>query len=209
MARDDAPLFSRGETAYNGMTINASDPAGLVGVNWEGKEFVFEPDGPYQPAGSSDPNGRQIRVKVVRNRSAVNLKPGRLVHYDESGTYNLETGVDGYCYQLADRPAGIVDEYLPAAGVPPNDLFYIVIDGPSKVTNQHAAPITAAVGNRLVPAATGTGRTDDLAGRVALQDLTGATATLGNNIQNVLGFAAIANSTADAQFSAVIDTHDD
>lgn len=208
MSRDQQPPFARGETAYNGGTIDTNDPFGLVGVNIEGKEYVFEPDSPDVPAGQSDPNGRAVRCKVVRNRSGANLKPGRLVHFDESGTYNLETGVDGYCKALADRPAGIVDEFLPAAGVPANDLFYIVIDGPTKVANQSAAPITTTVGARLVPAATGASRTDDLAGRVALQDLTGTAATLGNNIQNRIGFAGEVNSTANAQFAAVVQLGD-
>ena len=234
MGRTDAPPFARGETYYNGGTIDPNDPLGIGGVNLEGKEFVFEPNSQDQASGypaSSDPNGRPIRVKVVRNRSGINLKGGLIAHWDSGGTYtygtntvgpfNLETGVDGYTYQLADRPAGIIDEYLPPAGVVPWDLFYLVIDGPTKVTNQHAVPIVATPGLRLVPAATGTsypitggaatGRVDPLAGRVALQDLTGATATLGNNIQNCVGFAdASTGSTpvADAQFSAIVDDPD-
>jgi hypothetical protein len=226
MARDEAPPFARGETWY-GVGPSGTVPIttgtgglgdlGLGGVNMEGREFVFEANSPdiytggYSNA-STDPNGRPIRVKVVRNTSGANLKPGRLVHYDEGNdgdadtgqtTRKLETGVDGYCYQLADAPAGVVDEFLPAAGVVANDLFFIVIDGPTLFTNQHSAPITTAVGSNLVPAATGSSRTDDLAGRVALQDLTGTAATLANNIMNKAGKAEVANSTADALVAGV------
>lgn len=218
MARDEAPPFARGETYYNGQPIDQADPQGLGGVNLEGKEFTFEPNSQDQMAtypAASDPNGRPIRVRVVRNRSGVNMKPARVIHYDAGGTFtfnnatvgpfNYETGIDGYCYQgVTDRPAGTVDEFLPAAGVPPWDLFYIVIDGPGQAVNQHASPITVTPGLRLVPAATGASRTDDLAGRVALQDLTGATGTLGNNIQNSVGFADASNSTADALFNIIV-----
>lgn len=44
---------------------------------------------------------------------------------------------------------------------------------------------------------------------MALQDRTGATATLDNNMQNCLRFAAAVNNSGDAQVAAVIDTHDD
>jgi hypothetical protein len=125
--------------------------------------------------------------------------------------------VDGYTYQLSDRPAGVIDEFLSPAGVAPWDLFYIVIDGPALVTNTHT-PGSFVPGKRLVPAATGTtypvtngpatGRVDPAAGRVALQDLTGTATTLGNNIQNLVGFADATNNTADAQFGAVIAVED-
>lgn len=202
-------------------------------MNLEGKEFVFEPNSQddfgaqYSAAYGPDPNGRPIRVKVVRNRSGIYLKGGLLAHYDEGGTFtfgantvgpfNLETGVDGYTFQLSDRPACVIDEFLPPAGVAPWDLFHIVIDGPSRVTNTHT-PGSFVPGKRLVPAATGTtypvtngpatGRMDPAAGRVALQDLTGTAATLGNNIQNLVGFADATNNTADGQFAAIIAVED-
>jgi len=49
---------------------------------------------------------------------------------------------------------------------------------------------------------------DPAAGRVALQDLTGTAATLGNNIQNLVGFADATFNTADAQFAAIIAVED-
>jgi len=226
MARDEAPPFARGETYYNGDPIYLTDPLGLGGENLLGKEFVFEPNSQDQMSGgysnsSTDPNGRPIRVKVVRNTSAVNLLPARLAHFDETGVADpvagattgvagarkLETGVDGYCYQLADSPAGVVDEFLPAAGVVPWDLFYIVIDGPTVFTNQSAAPITTTIGANLVPATTGSTRGDNLAGRVALQDLTGASTVLGENLQNRVGKAEVVNTSSNATFAGVIHRH--
>ena len=195
MARDESPPFARGETYANGNAeiLNAaSGPWGLGGINLEGKEFVFEPNADGQGGTTysqlgSDPAGRPIRVKVVRNVSGQNLKPKRLVKF-QTGTAGvpLETRVDGYTSAVSDIPAGVTDEFLPTAGVPNNDLFYVVIDGPTIGTSLSASPGTLATGSRLVPGA-GTSLTNDDAGRVALQDLTGSAATLGNNIQNRVG----------------------
>lgn len=200
MARDEAPPFARGETYYNGGTIDTND---LGGVNLEGKEFVFEPVQPGIPTTQTDPSGRPVRVKIVRNKSGQALKPARLVKFKAADP--AESQVDGYCYAVGDRPAGVVDEYLPSAGVPDNDLFYIVIDGPTKVTQTHTSNSNLSIGDRLVPTAGGaSSATDDLAGRVLKQDLTGATATLGNNIQNCIGIAGEANNTVDAVIKAVV-----
>jgi hypothetical protein len=206
MARDDAPPFARGETFYNGGLIDPSDPLGLGGLNYEGKEFVFEVNAQDQgtgyPAGQ-DPTGRPIRVRVVRNVSGGALKGGRIAHYKAEDPY--ECHVDGYCFALGDRPAGVIDEFLPPAGVPNNDLFYVVIDGPTLVQNTHTSPTTFAIGDKIVPTAGGASSvTDDLGGRVAKQDLTGATATLGNNIQHAIGYAAAADNTIDDKFAAIV-----
>lgn len=198
MARDEAGPFARGETLYNGSPIDLTN---LGGTNLEGKEYVFEVNSPDDP-NMADPSGRGIRVRVVRNSSGVNLKPARLAHYKPEDP--IECHVDGYCFTPAGPPCGVIDEFLPAAGVPANDLFYIVIDGPTKVTNQSGAPITTVIGSRLVPAATGASLTDDLAGRVALQDLTGATATLGNNVQNRVGQAGAVSTVANDVFKACV-----
>jgi hypothetical protein len=212
MARRETGPFARGETYANGNAyiLDSSNPentSGLGGINLQGKVYDFEPNAidaeSGYPTSQNDPSGRATTCKVVRNLSGVNLKPGRLVHYSLTDTNGYEGSVDGYCYQLSDRPAGIVDEILPATGVVPNDLFYIVIDGPTVVT-QGASPVNAVVESRLVPAATGSSRTDDLAGRVALADFTGSAATLAENIVNQIGFASVANDVANAQFGAVI-----
>lgn len=200
MARDEAPPFARGETWYNGGPIDTSN---LGGINLEGKEYVFEVNAPDDPTGA-DTSGRLIRVRVVRNVSGQALKGGRLAVFKAGDPY--ETQVDGYAYAVSDRPAGIVDEFLPAAGVPNNDLFYIVVDGPTLVTQTHTAAATVAIGSRLVPTAGGAAsKTDDLGGRVGLQDLTGVAAALGDNILNVVGYAAQADAgTVDAKIKAVV-----
>ena len=116
MARDESPPWGRGSTYYNGETIDTND---LGGKNLEGKEFVFE-DTEYG-------TGESVRVRVVRNASAGALLPGRLVSFQS--TY-IGKRVDGYADTLAELSFP-VDELLPSAGVPANDLFYIVVKGPA------------------------------------------------------------------------------
>lgn len=199
MARDDAPPFARGETYYNGGPIDSTN---LGGTNLEGKEFTMEVNDQDDPLGS-DPSGRPIRVKVVRNRSGQNLKGARVAHFSAASTAPYETGVDGYTFAEGDRPAGIIDEFLPPAGVVANDLFYLVTEGPSKVTNT-STPGTFAIGQRIVPAIAGATVGDDLAGRVAPQVLTGATQLLADEVLNIVGFAGAADSTLNDPFAAVV-----
>lgn len=172
MARDEAPPFARGETFYNG-----SVPSSLSDVarNYEGKEYVFE-DTIYG-------TGLPVRVRVVRNSAAYNLKPKKLVSFDSANfgkcvnAYTKTTAAHGYP----------VDELLPAGGVAPNDLFYIVVDGPALVTSP-AAGVAVNVGDAIVAITAATTDAPD-AGRVTTQDLTGATAVLGTQIVNKVGRA--------------------
>lgn len=199
MARDEAAPFARGETYYNGGTIDSSN---LGGSNLEGKEFVFEVNAPDDPSGA-DPSGRPVRVRVVRNVSGQALKGGRISVYKAADPYECQ--VDGYAFAVGDRPAGVIDEFLPPAGVPNNDLFYIVVDGPTQVTQPHTSNSSFAIGDVLVPTAGGAAsKTDDLGGRVLKQDLTGTAATLGGNIQNAIGYAGEANNAVDAKIKAVV-----
>ena len=195
MARDEAAPFARGETYANGnleILNAATGPYGLGGINLEGTEFLFEPNADGQGGTSygllgPDPNGRPIRVKVVRNVSGQALKSKRLVRY-QLGTagVNLETRVDGYTFAVGDVPAGLVDEFLPAAGVPDQDLFYLVIDGPTIGTSMATGTPAIAHGDILVPGA-GTSKTTNDGGRLDSQAISGTAATLANNIQNKVG----------------------
>ena len=125
---------------------------------------------------------------MVRNVSGQALKPKRLVRYQLATTgINLETRVDGYTIAVTDVPAGMVDEFLPPAGVANNDLFYIVIEGPTTGTTLSTGTVAINHGDRLIPGA-GTSKTNDDGGRVDSQVLTGSAATLAdNNILNSVG----------------------
>lgn len=202
MARDENPPFERGATFHDGDTVPSTE-ATYGGKNIEGKEYTFEDVAPIGV--TKTPTGRPVRVKVVRNVSGVALKPGRLVKFSAASTAPHETRVEGYCVALSDRPAGVVDEYLPAAGVPNNDLFYIVVGGPTKVTQGATTGAAVTPGQRLVPIAYGATAGDNLGGRYAVQVLTGATAILGDNVQNAFAVAATtAAATVDGTVDAVV-----
>jgi hypothetical protein len=197
MARDEAPPFARGETYYNnGATgvIPVTDSFGVAygGINLEGREYTFEVNAQDQgtgyPAGQ-DPTGRPIRVKVVRNISGVPLLPGRVARFEAASTSTspFECHVDGYAYQATDVVAGIVDEFLPAAGVAPNDLFYVVFDGPTQVLTGATTVAAISPGSPLTPAFYGATQLDPLAGRVTVQGVTSAEPN--NAIEQFLGYA--------------------
>lgn len=182
MARDETPPFSRGETFYNGGTIDSAD---LGGINLEGKEWVFKDD--------IRNTGFDVRVRVVRNMAAAALLPKRLVTFKNDAYYGRR--VDGYA-TLTSVNAYPVDELLPAAGVPIYDLFYIVVGGPALVKTDIASSANNLIniGDTLVSLTAATsGATTS--GRVAPQDLTGATAPLGKQVQNRLGVAMSAQTT--------------
>lgn len=176
MARNENPPFKRGETFYNGSTIDSNN---LGGLNYEGHEYLWEDNTPYSVTGNS---GRFVKTRVVRNVAAIALLPGRLV----TEVLGNSGRVDGYVRTTAGFFSGVVDEYLPTAGVPVNDLFHMVIEGPTQIRTALAGSefgAAFAAGDRLVALTAATSGATT-AGRPAAQDLTGATALLANQIQN-------------------------
>jgi len=187
MSRNENPPFARGETFYNGETIDSAD---LGGVNLEGKEWVFEDVNPTTGVART---GEYVRCRVVRNAAAIALLPKRVVSFEASGT-EYGCRVDGYVTTTAAEGYPL-DEYLPTAGVPIGDLAYIVVDGPAMVITSIAdMSADIAVGTKLVglTAATSGATT---AGRVHPQVLTGATALLADQVQNRIGRALTAGLT--------------
>lgn len=191
MARDEAPSFSRGETIYNGQTIDSAD---LLGTNLEGKEFLFQD--------TIRNTGIDIRARVVRNVSGIALLPKRLVTFQKGQYYGRR--VDGYATITSDR-CFPVDELLPAAGVPNNDLFYIIMGGPALVKTDIASGannvITTSTFLVSLTAATSGATT---AGRVAPQDLSGATQVLAHEAVNAIGIAMSAQTTANTDNDVLV-----
>lgn len=229
MGRMDAPPFARGETYANGdqsiLTGTYGNGLGFGGINLQGKEFIFEPNSQDDEAGvyanlGPDPCGRPIKVKVVRNVSGQSLLPGRVVKFctvtNPAGLTTLQTGlpyesqVDGYCTQVTDVPAGVVDEFLPAAGVPNGDLFYIVRDGPTLIATGQTTGASLVPGERIVVAPYGASAGDSLGGRVGAQDLTGTTGSTALNILNQLGFAAsiVTTTQTNVNVPVIVDLDD-
>jgi hypothetical protein len=198
MARDENPPFARGETFYNGDTIDATD---LGGEHLEGKEWVFED---VHPETGVVRTGRSVRCRVVRNTAAIALLPARLASFEASDK-EYGSRIDGYATTLAAECYPI-DEYLPTTGVVVNDLCYIVVEGPSEVKTNLAGDATNvfSAGSWGVAATAATSGATT-AGRVEVQVLTGATAALANQVMNRIGRALTARTTNNTDTDTLFD----
>jgi hypothetical protein len=203
MARNENPPFARGATFYEGATIDSNN---LGGINLEGQEWVFE-DIDLNAAGSTKKSrtGLQVTCRIVRNVSGIALLPKRAVRYQATAG-NYGGRVDGYTTTTAAPFAGVVDEYLPSTGVPANDLFWIVVKGPTLMLPDLAAGANNVIniGDALVALTAATSQATT-AGRVAPQDLTGATAPLANQVQNKFGHALTARTTANTTLDVLVN----
>ena len=126
-------------------------------VNWGSSESV-------KPTLS----GSIVLCEYVKNNSGGALLPGQLVYYEDGYCGKYVKGV-ATATQLAD---GVVDEYLPAAGVADGKHFWIVKRGYTKLINSSATAIdqgdwlkTAAAGE--VAEDSGTPVTNFCVGRAA------------------------------------------
>lgn len=209
MAVRENPPFGRGETYYNGGTIDSAD---LKGQEIEGQEFWF-PDIDYNASGvGAKPkrSERMVKVRAVRNTAAIALLPKRLVRFEADG---LEYGARVNGYTAVDAERGYpVDEFLPAAGVAVNDVFYIVVEGPAMVlTSLSGAGFNGdiAVGANIVALTAATSGATT-AGRVAVQNITGSTQAadytfLVDQIQNRLGRALSARTTGNTNADLLVE----
>lgn len=203
MAREENPPFGRGETAgVSGVTDQA---------NWEGQIRVFE-DLDYSVQGAK-PNrsNRPVKCMCVRNVSAGVLLPGRLGTLKVDGV-NILGQVDGYARTTAAPGTVAIDEFLPAAGVAVNDLFWVVIEGPALLKTPIAGADfngDIAVGQNLV-ALTAVTSGATTAGRVACQNITGSTQAadytfLVSQIMNCVGQALSAKTTGNTAADILVN----
>lgn len=201
MARDEAPPFERGATFYNGIT----PPDATSGGNLEGKIYVFEDLDLSVTGTKSYRSGRPVKCMVVRNVSGATLLPKRLASLKLSGL-NFLGQVDGYATVDAAANCYPIDEWLPAAGVVANDLFYVVVDGPATVITglANGAGNNIAVGGNVC-ALTAVTSQATTAGRIQAQDLSSSATTLGNYVQNKIGMAMTARTTNNTDSAILID----
>lgn len=200
MARDENCPIMRGDTFYNGATIDTND---LGGTQWEGTIWRWEDrvwnSSTFTAGAKPNRSNRPVYTMIVRNVAAAAILPKRLVKPQTGGSdgkYFLGR-VDGYITTLAAGPAYAVDEFLPSAGCPVNDLCHVVIEGPAMVTTGLAADATNSIGvGDVLVGLTAASSGATTSGRAGAQDLTGATAPLGNQIQNAIGRAISAATTS-------------
>lgn len=118
---EDYPI-QRGTTFYGGRTIDSNN---LEGEKVKGQIRVFDDFNPTTRVLNSN---LPVMAILCRNKHNAALTPGQAVLL--SGTVVGETGAPVSSTTVL---CGVVDEYLPAAGCPVNDLCWVVIKGPTTV----------------------------------------------------------------------------
>ena len=192
MNMNDVP-FALGQTL--GVTSTAD------GTGWVGAVKQF-PD--VNPSTGKVRSNLLKTCVALRNTSGGALLPKRIVRF-ATGTAGTAvfSAVDGYAAVAGEERVGVVDEYLPAAGVVANDVFWVTVDGPTEVA--HALSGTeVAVGDRLaaITAATSGATT---AGRVKPATYASAASTnLGEGVRGVIGIACSAGATTGGAVLAII-----
>lgn len=191
------PPFQRGSTFYNGETI-VTPPSGdfLGGYNLEGLEYTWQDS---ELPGGGYGTGLLVRCRVVRNSTGGPVLPGQLVSLNatsraiDNAAVLPGTNADSIARTTATHgyPA---DEFLPAAGVPNGDLFYVVVGGPCLMKTAQSGTVTLAVDQKVV-GGTMAGTTSADAGAIVAQDTSGATSALATQIQNAVGRAMSACSS--------------
>lgn len=201
MYSDQLP-FARGTTYGNtygsATTAGSSDGAHLLGQEW-----IVEDRDPSDPMKRR--SGRLVRLRAVRNSFGAAALPKRISVF-KTATQNTE--ISGYTTTTAAPFAGIVDEFLPAAGAADKEVLYIVTKGPSLILTDIAQTDDVSIGDRLVSLTAATSQATT-AGRLDAQVLTGATAVLAGQILNTIGIAMSAITSANTNSSLLTDVRGD
>lgn len=177
------PPFALGQTLG---VSSLTDGTGWVGVV---KQF---PD--VNPITGAIRSNRIKTCVAVRNVATIALAPKRTVVFATAAGLGGLSTVIGYSAVLNAEHVGVVDEYLPTAGVAINDVFWVTVDGPTEVAGLVSGTAIAA-GDRIaaVSAAASTGLT---AGRVGPSLLSAASTAAGDAGLGVIGYAMSASSTS-------------
>jgi hypothetical protein len=174
--------------------------SGAYGDNWVGSVKEFTDVNPV--TGVVRSNRRKVCV-AVRNSSGVSLLPKRVVTFSTAAG-KLFSEVTGYSAVANEERVGVVDEYLPSAGVANGEVFWVTVDGPTEVSVALSGTDVAS-GDRLA-AITAAASTSTTAGRVTPSTLSGATNGAGNNGIGVIGYATSAGATTGSAVLALIGT---
>lgn len=191
-----------GQTWYATGYVNTSPTDDALGTTkLEGSEAWFEDLAPATAAGvRTKRSGRGKRCLFVRNSSAGALLPKRLVSW-ASGYRNRR--VDGYVTVDFAEVAGVVDECLPTAGVPQNDLFWLTVEGQTLVKSSLTSD-TITAGDKLVALTAATsGATTS--GRVQSYAATSNTTALSDMDRNFIGFAISGKTSGETNKDLLAD----
>jgi hypothetical protein len=119
------PGFARGQTL--GVTVTMYEAENGDGSTVVGVRKVFRDEDPKTGAIKSN---RTVECIAVKNTSGSALLPGAVAKFKDAA---ILSEVDGLA-TTSTALMGVVDEYLPAAGVANNEVFWLVVRGPSTVT---------------------------------------------------------------------------
>jgi len=120
------PPFSLGET-YKG-----TDNGNLINSDLLGQEFEF-PVETLVNGVATRVNGRVTRARIVRNESGSAITGGNIVAVAPTAGVAGTVKITGAASAAKQRNVYIADPDLPSAGVADDDLFYVILEGPSQV----------------------------------------------------------------------------
>lgn len=204
MSDNAITIFGRGKTFLKGgtrtpPTTYATDVA-LEGVH---KRFADLDYGTTGTGARNRRSGGEVMCICVRNASGIALKPKFVVTW-KSGYIGAR--VDGYCTTDYANVAGVVDEWLPSAGVATDDLFWIAVKGPSLVKTSLGADatnvITAGTWLAALTAATSQATTS---GRVQMIASTSNVTNAVSAVLNRIGLAMSAKTTANTNADVLVE----
>jgi len=127
------PWFGRGTT------LGVSDVN--QGTNVTGTIKVFNDVDPRSNVSGRNLSYVTVMCKAVRNTSGAALLPGTIVKMASSDILNSSDGAAS----AAPGLLGVVDEYLPSTGVAANDVFWMVISGPTTINTAATLSAGAAI----------------------------------------------------------------
>lgn len=192
--------FARGRTFFHGKTVDASDLPGRAVL---GQMHVFQDTDPSDETKHRS-NGDVVAI-AVRNVSGAALLPKTLVQYK---TDEIGKEVDGNSNSYSQVVAGVVDDHLPTAGCPDDDICWIIVKGPCIVKSAYIAMGKLVALNDSVHAHTADsslkGSTES--GRFTCNAAAAATAANALLIsQNAIGRAMSARTIGETNTDTLID----
>ena len=196
------PAFGRGQTHYKGQTIDTADYGGSVAL--EGLEGIFDDRGLRT---STEPqtvrSGLKTKGIICRNVSGIALLPSRAVSFS-AGFQNRRTA--GYTTTDWAAVAGVVDDQLPAAGVPNGDLFWLLVEGPALMLTDLAGGALNVIneGDHIVALTAATSQATT-AGRVQSYVATSNATNIATMVLNRVGTAMSAKTTANSNATVLVN----
>jgi len=196
--------FEIGKTFYNGQTIDSNNIP--TGITIEGQERT-DPDKSWNTSGQAFRSGHPVTRRIIRNNATFNLIGKKLATYAAGFEGQRADGMHRLTPAATVFKGHPIDEYLPSAGVPQNDFFYVVVRGPCLVLTSLEGDATnsIAVGNFLVTLTAGTSGSTT-SGRV--QPLLMAATENWINIASILGRALSAKTTTQTNNDLLINVGD-